>query len=203
MKKVILVGPSLQALEGFDLSECKNYDIVVGTNKVMESELSRKVDFDVIFLNTSCVKFYSSPERAKSLTGKTIFVKEKKDITLLSGVLEERAKIYDIESTWNKLRQKFAPHVPYYGTTIVDYLSSICAEVFVAGFDFYYNGFSSKMNYISGYYDLEDLREEERCHSIEKDLLYYKSFLLNNKNIILENKTQKYFEMMLREKEII
>lgn len=192
MKKVILVGPSLQALEGFDLSECKNYDIVVGTNKVMESELAEKVDFDVIFLNTTCAKYYCNKEKFKKLEGKTIFTKERHDANRLIRETGYK-KIYDIDKTWEKMRKQFSPHVPYYGTAIVSYLKEVCDELFVVGFDFYLNGFSAKKNYVEGYYDLQDKQKEEACHSIAKDLEHYSEHIVNDDKVILEESVMKCY----------
>ena len=197
MKRVIVVGPSLQALDGFDLNKCSEFDIVVGTNKVMESELSKNVDFDVIFLNSTCAKHYSNEDNFKKLKGKTIFTKQKIEANWLKKV-SDHDRIYSMDSKWNELRTEFSPHVPYYGTAIVSYLKDICQDLYVVGFDFYLNGFSAKKNYIKGYYDLEDKEKEESCHSLEKDLKYYAEKILNSDNVLLDASVAEYYKKSLK-----
>jgi len=193
-KKILFLGPSKSSLDGFDFSEINKWDLVVRTNKFLETEDNKNNinnKCDLLFINSNCVKFYKN--RSHKLEGKAVFVKLKSEKTYLQSK-NKKLNITDIEPEWNSICRAFYPHQPYYGTAIIEYLKDKCDRLDIAGIDFYRSGFSDKKKYIEGYYDLTNLKKEESIHSIEKDVEYIKKILNNNKNVRLIHKTKQVFE---------
>jgi hypothetical protein len=188
MKNVLLIGPSKYALEDFDYSIMKNYEKIARINKYLETKDSGRCD--IIFLNSNCVKFYLKKPHA--LAGKKIYVKRRQESYLLKKKLS-KLDVEDMEKFWQIHIKYFQPHQPYYGTLAMNFLRKRFESVDVAGFDFYYNGFSKKEDYLDGYYDLKDLKKEDPQHSIKKDIQFIKR-ILENDNLNLIHRTKQIFE---------
>lgn len=193
-KKILFLGPSKACLEGFNFAEMSKWDLVVRTNKFLETEDNKNNinnKCDLLFINSNCVKFYANSSH--KLEGKRVFVKLKAEKNFLQSK-NRKLNITDIEAVWSSMCRIFYPHRPYYGTAIMEYLKDKCERLDIAGIDFYKSGFSNKEMYLEGYYDLANLEKEEPIHSIEKDLKYMKNMLNNNKNVRLIHKTRQIFE---------
>ena len=189
-KKALFIGPSKQALQGFDYNIINDYDYVARTNKFPECGLTGlEGRCDLLFINSHCARYYS--RRPHKLNNYKVFVKGNNDKdSLLSKI--STLNITSVQELFQLLCTKyFKPHHPYYGTVIIDYLSRVCQSVDVCGIDFYTFGFSKKENYLENYYDLEDLKQEEPIHSIKKDIEYTKMLLESRGNIKLLHKTKE------------
>lgn len=196
-KKILFLGPSRDSLNGFDFNEINKWDLIVRTNKFLETEDNKNGinnKCDLLFINSNCVKFYANSSH--KLEGKRIFVKLKAEKNYLQSK-NNKLNITDIEPEWRSMCRVFYPHVPYYGTAIIEYLKSRCGILDVAGIDFYKSGFPNKEMYLKGYYNLANLEKEDPIHSIEKDLKYMKNMLNNNKNVRLIHKTRQIFEEII------
>jgi len=192
-KKILLLGPSKQALFGFDYSLMDKYDFVVRTNKFLEASVeSDKSRCDVLFINSNCVRFYCQ-KGVDSLLGKIIFVKLSSEKKVLQDY-DGRLIVFDVESEWHKLCKLFYPHIPYYGTVALSFLKDRCKKLDIAGMDFYKEGFSDKERYIEGYYDLPSTGKQESQHSINKDLMYTDKILNLCNNVELLYKTKQAFD---------
>ena len=201
-KSVLFLGPSKSALEGFEYSVISSYDFIARTNKYLETKEyqldNNKNRCDILFLNSNCVRFYSDSSNSREIFGKKIFVKLDSEKRFLLSKYNN-LQIESLQHYWNKNCAKFYPHKPYYGTVAIDYLRNNCSKLDIAGIDFYDNGFSRKDIYVDGYYDLEETSKQESQHSIDKDLMFTKDMLRENKNINLLHTTKDIFVRKIRE----
>lgn len=188
MNNVLLIGPSKYALEDFDYSIMEKYKKIARINKYLETQNPGRSD--IIFLNSNCVRFYL--KKPHTLVGKKIYVKREQEAFLLKRKLSD-LDVEDMEEFWQIHMKYFYPHQPYYGTLAINFLRKRFESVDVAGFDFYYNGFSKKEDYLDGYYDLEDLKKEDPQHNIKKDIQFMKK-ILENDNLNLIHRTKQIFE---------
>lgn len=196
-KKVLILGPSKLALENFDYSIVDNYDFIARTNKLLQCNLKNNEGrCDLLFINSSVVRFYLK-HGTGDLENRFVFVKRKQEKQLLLKA-NNKLNVIDIEEAWLEHYKMFYPHQPYYGTLAISYLLSENNHVSVAGFDFYTSGFSNKESYISGYYDLVDLKEEEPIHKIKKDILFLHN-LSRSYDIKFIHKTKTIFEEITSE----
>jgi hypothetical protein len=198
-KSVLFIGPSANALEGFDYSIIDKYDYIARTNTFLldVDESNPHNRCDMLFINNASFRFYDKAQSFHSFKHKHIFtkvlahsehIKKVNPNIKCTCILEESKRV----STLAKTR------TPYMGTTTIYYLIQNYQQVDICGMDFYQSGFGTDAKYIENYKAKNNTNQEEKCHNIKKDaeflwLLYQK----HKPRIRFLHKTKDILERMI------
>jgi hypothetical protein len=207
-QKVLLIGPSAYALDGFDYNLLQNYDYVARTNGFLlyRSELKTIEDrCDMIFINSASFKQYKKEKSLENLLGKIVYTKIHGSEEYLNKTYGTDALtcicIYDKVEEVRLQLEKFYPNripidfQPYTGTVAIAYLIEQYQEVHVCGMDFYESGFGSKGIYVDSYNAYNILDRQEDHHRMNKDMAFLIDLQLQNpERLKFLGKTQEILE---------
>lgn len=201
-KKVIFVGPSKVALDGFDYSILDEYDYVARTNLfldsgdgVIEHDLTIHDRCDIIYLNKFAFNLYMARDDLSILKNKIVLVKFDEHQEALQNILPNTT-IFSAQ----KEREQFIRAngcEPYSGTSLIMYLINNYKEVSIAGIDFYESGVGRNAKYINGYYSYNQSEGEESVHDMKKDICYLNDLIQNN-SVKLIGKTKDAYGRLVK-----
>lgn len=197
-KSVLFIGPSADALEGFDYSIADNYDYVARTNTFLldidESNLYNRCD--MLFINNASFHFYKRAKSFHKFKHKHIFTKNQTHAECINNT-NDNIKCVCILDTSKRASTLAQTRIPYMGTIAIYYLIQNYQQVDVCGMDFYQSGFGTDAKYIENYKAKNDTNQEEKCHNINKDVKFLWSLYKEHKpRLQFLHKTKDIIERM-------
>lgn len=204
-QKILFLGPSAVALDGFDYSVMDNYDYIARTNFFLHRDDldEAKNRCDIIFLNYFSSKHYCLDKIDNRLFGKKIFTKTNDEAYILSEKYPE-SECESIQDTILEIKENNDIKVPYIGTSSIFHLIKNYNQVDIAGVDFYLSGFGSDGKYIEKYPVYCESNSEQDSHDIKKDMLFLaKIYLLNKGKMNFLHKSKKIIDDFINEKNLL